>query len=178
MDIKNFNLLETNKVFIHWKKVDEELGFEICDDVKSFFSRTTGGYIRETVYFKEDYFFKTTVNDKYDHWISFNGCEGKVQVSLKTPKNEVNIENFIINAFREWTGGDDFGERILLGDFEFNIGSILILLNNNSGQVEWMDCGYGYFDVYDENPNGVIANSLQEFFDKCIESSTEERFLE
>jgi len=54
------------------------------------------------------------------------------------------------------------------------MGSILILLNNNSGKVEWMDCEYGYFDVYEENPNGVIANSLQEFFDKCSDSRAED----
>ncbi|WP_160679791.1 hypothetical protein [Clostridium sp. C8-1-8] len=169
MYIKEFNLLRPNQRLVKWEIVENELGYEICDDVKSFFSRTSGGYIRETVHFKEDYFFKTTGNDKYDHWISFNGCEGEVEVSLNTPKSEENIESFIIKAFRDWTGGNDFGHRILLGDFGFNIGSILILLNNNSGQVEWMDCEYGYFDVYEENPNGVVANSLQEFLDKCID---------
>lgn len=174
MDIKEFSLLETNKVLINWEKIEAELGFKICDDVKAFFTRIAGGYIEQIVDFKEDYFLKNTGNDKYDHWISFNECEGKVEISLITPKSEKNIENFIINAFREWTGGNNFGHRVLLGDFEFNIGSVLILLNNDSGQVEWMDCEYGYFDVYDENPNGVIANSLQEFLDKCVDSRVED----
>ncbi|QLY81836.1 hypothetical protein [Clostridium intestinale] len=173
MNIRDFNLLEPNKVLIHWEKVEEELGFKICDDVKAFFTRIAGGYIREIVYFKEDSFFKKTGIHKYDHWISFNECEGKVEISLNTPKSENNIEKFIINAFREWTGGNSFGHRALLGDFEFKIGSVLILLNNDSCQVEWMDCEYGYFDVYDENPNGVIANSLQEFLDKCADNRVE-----
>jgi hypothetical protein len=173
MNIKEFSSLKPNKRQVNWKLVEDELGYKLCDDLKSFFSRAYGGYIRQIVNFKEDYFFKTTGNDKYDNWISFNECEGNVEVSLKSPTNKENIEHFIIKAFREWTGGNDFGHRILLGDFGFNIGSVLILLNNNSGQVEWMDCEYGYFDVYEENPNGIIADSLQEFFDKCIDSSTD-----
>ncbi|WP_154694847.1 hypothetical protein [Clostridium botulinum] len=43
------------------------------------------------------------------------------------------------------------------------------MINNDSGKVEWIDCGYGYFDIYEENPNGVVANSLQEFLDKCVD---------
>ncbi|WP_252222461.1 MULTISPECIES: hypothetical protein [unclassified Clostridium] len=169
MDIREFSLLEHNSVSVNWEKVEVELGFVICQDVKDFFSRIAGGYIKEIVDFKENYFFNTTGIYEYDHWISFNECEGEIELSLITPKSEDNIENFIINAFREWTGGNDFGHRVLLGDFEFNIGGVLILINNDSGKVEWIDCGYGYFHIYEENPNGVVANSLQEFLDKCVD---------
>ena len=42
----------------------------------------------------------------------------------------------------------------------------MILFNNDTGNVEWIDCGYGYFDVYEENPNGIIANDIDEFLSK------------
>jgi hypothetical protein len=51
-------------------------------------------------------------------------------------------------------------------NFYFNIGEILILFNNDTGKIEWIDCGYGYFDIYEENPNGILANSIQEFLEK------------
>ena len=37
---------------------------------------------------------------------------------------------------------------------------------NDTGKIEWIDCGYGYFDIYEENPNGILANSIQEFLEK------------
>ena len=46
------------------------------------------------------------------------------------------------------------------------MGDFLILFNNNTGNVEWIDCGYGYFDIYEENPNGIIANDIDEFLSK------------
>ena len=71
----------------------------------------------------------------------------------------------IKTAFTDWTGGNDFGHRALIGAIVTNMGDFLVLFNNDTGNVEWMDCGYGYFDVYEENPNGIIADSVDAFFD-------------
>ncbi len=37
MDIREFSLLEHNNVSVNWEKVEVELGFVICQDVKDFF---------------------------------------------------------------------------------------------------------------------------------------------
>lgn len=68
--------------------------------------------------------------------------------------------------FGDWTGGNDFGHHALIGELLINIGQLYITFNNDTGRFEWVDLGYGYFDVYEENPYGIIADSAQEFLDK------------
>ena len=51
----------------------------------------------------------------------------------------------------------------MLGTIDTDMGEFLILFNNDTGNIEWNDCGYGHFEVYEENPNGIIANSIDEF---------------
>ena len=58
------------------------------------------------------------------------------------------------------------GDRAWIGVIKKDMGDFLILFNNDTGNVEWIDCGYGYFDVYEENPNGIIANDIDGFLSK------------
>ena len=58
-----------------------------------------------------------------------------------------------------------------MGNFYTKIGNILILFNNETGKVEWMDCEYGYFNVYEQNPNGVLANTMDEFIEKLSKTA-------
>lgn len=69
----------------------------------------------------------------------------------------------IETAFTHWTGGNDFGHRALIGTIDTDMGEFLILFNNDTGNIEWNDCGYGHFDIYEENPNGIISNNIEEF---------------
>lgn len=155
-----------NTILIDWEGIETEVGFQIHQDLKDFYSRISGTKIRDVVNFVEKIFLEETGNEKYDTWISFNQCEGKVQYSLTLIKSLENAAQEIKYAFQEWTGGNDFGHRAMIGQFYFNIGEILILFNNDTGKIEWVDCGYGYFDVYEENPNGILANSVQDFLEK------------
>lgn len=73
-----------------------------------------------------------------------------------------------VNAafFGDRTGGIDFGHRAYIGELLLNIGEISLIFNNDTGSFEWVDFGYGYFEVYEENPYGLVAHSAQEFLDK------------
>lgn len=45
-----------------------------------------------------------------------------------------------------------------------------VLLNKDAGNV---DCEYGYFVVYEENPNGILAHSVDESFANFSQSLAE-----
>ncbi len=167
MKLQEFLKKEIGTIQIDWKKVEDHMGFTIHKDLKDFYSRAAGKDIKGVVNFVEEKFIEKTGNERNDTWFSFNQCEGKVEYkfSLLPDKPESAVDS-IDYAFSEWTGGNDFGHRAFIGQFYCNIGQILILFNNDTGKIEWIDCGYGYFDVYEENPNGILANSIQEFFDK------------
>lgn len=167
MKLQEFLKKETGAIQIDWEKAETHMGFTIHKDLKSFYSRDAGKDIKGVVDFAEEKFIEKTGNERNDTWFSFNHCKGKVEYELNLlPKKPEKMIDAIDYIFSEWTGGNDFGHRAFLGQFYFNIGEILILFNNDTGKIEWMDCGYGYFDVYKENPNGVLANSMQEFLDK------------
>ena len=42
-----------------------------------------------------------------------------------------------------------------------NIGQIPIISNSDTGKFEWAGFSYGYSDVYEENPYGIIADTAQ-----------------
>ena len=78
-----------------------------------------------------------------------------------------NILDFIYEAFRgEWTGGNDFGYRAYVGEILINIGQVSLLFNNDTGEFEWVDFGYGNFDTFSDNPYGIVADNTQEFLNK------------
>ena len=108
-------------------------------------------------------FIQKTGNERFDTWFSFNECEGRLSYELYPIKVLENAEIEIEAAFTQWTGGNDFGHRAMIGTIDTNMGEFLILFNNDTGNIEWIDCGYGYFDVYEENPNGIIVNNIEEF---------------
>lgn len=62
-----------------------------------------------------------------------------------------------------WTGGNDFGQRVYIGELHTNIGSITIVINNQTGAVEWVDCEYGHYEKYEKNPHGILAENMDEF---------------
>ena len=163
--IKDFMKGEKGTLEIDWKKVEEYVGFSIHEDLKDFYSRMKCKTINGIIEFRKEKFIQNTGNERYDTWLS----EEKVEYELEPLNSLKNIEERIKRDFFVWTGGNEFGHRAMIGQFYFNIGQILILFNNDTGKIEWIDCGYGYFDVYEENPNGIMADSLGEFLEKFEE---------
>ena len=165
-ELKEFMQAEKGTLEIDWEKVEEYVGFSIHEDLKDFYSRIEARRIDGEVDFVEDVFVQKTGHERNDTWLSFNGCEEEVEYLLQPLRSLKDVEKQVKDAFFEWTGGNDFGHRAMIGKFYFNIGDVLILFNNDTGKIEWIDCGYGYFDVYEENPNGIMADSLGEFLEK------------
>ncbi len=167
MKMSTFLEKTRENVNIDWNEVENYLGFKLHDNVKVFFSRTLSeDGIQGVVNFCEKDFIEQTGDVRNDKWLSFNHCEGKVEFELELLTISENAKFEIEDAFNRWTGGNDFGPRVMIGQFYFNIGEILILINNDTGKIEWMDCGYGYFDIYEANPHGILANDIQEFLGK------------
>ena len=154
-----------------WEEIETELGFQLNEGLKSFYSRAYERIIRGEINFKEADYIVPTGNDKFDKWFSFNKIKGKIEIKLNTIKSQEDAQTRINNAFYEWKGKNDFGQRFLMGNFYTKIGNILILFNNETGKVEWMDCEYGYFNVYEQNPNGVLANTMDEFIEKLFKTA-------
>lgn len=165
MNLATFVKTQPNNIAIDWNKAEDELGFILHKNIKDFYSRTFGKCIKGRVNFTADKFLKKTDNEKFDNWFTFNKCEGIVEVEFY-PLERKNIIETLKSTFSYWTGGNDFGHRTLIGTFYMNIGQILILINNDTGKVEWIDCGYGYFDVYEQNPNGILADTITELLEK------------
>lgn len=147
---------------ISWEQAEKKLGFCIHQDLKYYtqiINRTYKGYVD----FVAEAFIEKTGNERFDSWFC-DGHDGYTTYTLEPLGSSIGA---ICASFDIWTGGNDFGHRAMLGTLQDRrLGQILILFNNDTGKVEWIDCEYGYFDTYEENPNGVLANSLSEFFDK------------
>ena len=43
---------------------------------------------------------------------------------------------------------------------------VLILFNNDTGCIEWLDCEYGGYGTLEKDPNGILANNIEEFLNK------------
>lgn len=157
---------------IDWIKVEETIGFSLHSDLKKFYSRLLCGEQKKILgkfFLIEEKFIKKTGNKRFDTWFSLNECEGDLFYELYPIKELEKAYIEIESAFTNWTGGNDFGHRALIGTINTDMGDFLILFNNDTGNVEWNDCGYGYFDIYEENPNGIIANNIEEFLLKLYE---------
>ena len=58
------------------------------------------------------------------------------------------------------------GKRALIGSIYADVGDILLLFNNDSGAIEWNDPGYGHFEIYENNPYGIFADNIDQFYNK------------
>lgn len=157
-----------NTLKIDWAAVEENLGFALHDNLKDLFSRITAKKVGGVMKYVPSEFVKEYINK--EDWLEgsnagFPNCEFDLWV-LENTKTDYVCRFFQDAFFGDWTGGNDFGRRALVGELFINIGQLYITFNNDTGRFEWVDLGYGYFDVYEENPYGIIADGTQEFLDK------------
>lgn len=159
-------------VSVKWEAVEEKLGFKLHDELKKLYSRIliekpTWDFTRFSANFIKSY-----LNPKFDDWFAEDTAEGKstdVKLYLLSNTDEEYLYDFFDEGFNgDWTGDNDFGSRMLIGSLELSVGEILIIFNNDNGEYELNDCGYGYFPVYEDNPTGIIADSTEEFLSKLI----------
>ena len=175
MNLVQFLNSNVGSIEFDWDAIEAELGFQVSDGLKSFYSRAYERIIRGEIKFIESDFVVPTGNEKFDKWFSFNKAEGEIEIKLDVIKSQDVALSRVVGAYKEWQGGKDFGQRFLIGTLYMNIGNVLILFNNVTEKVEWMDCEYGYFKVYEENPNGVLANNMDEFIEKLKRTVVQDR---
>lgn len=165
-------------VNIDWAAVEKSLGFALHENIKNLYSRILGGKGRRStvegvIKFDPKDFVKEYVS-KEDWLADINEVNAgrdfcEFELYLLAGSGTEYVSSFFGDAFKgDWTGGNDFGHRAYIGEIILNIGQISIIFNNDTGRFEWVDIGYGYFEIYEENPYGIIADSAQEFLDKFV----------
>ena len=168
--IEHWRLTAPNTLDIDWAGLEKALGFPLHDNFKDFYSRITANVeIEGRMTFDPSKFVKEYVSAE-DGWLDeANGDRKQCEFTL-LPLKETGSEHLrkLVNEafFGEWTGGNDFGHRAYIGELILNISQISLVFNNDTGAFEWVDFEYGYYEVYEENPYGIVANSAQEFLDK------------
>lgn len=157
-----------NTLKIDWAAVEEKLGFTLHEELKSFYSRITAKNVSGEIKYDAAELVKEYVNRK--DWLvgahkDFPNCQFEL-ISLEKTDTDYVCDFFKDAFFGDWTGGNDFGRRAFLGEIIINIGQISLVFNNDTGRFEWVDFGWGYCDVYEDNPYGILADSADELLAK------------
>lgn len=146
-----------------FQKAESQLGFPLRESVRDFYSRAFAKKVEGRVNIPAKGFTLPIGNARFDTWFSFNKIRGKTEFQLFPCANAKGSARFIYGSFTEWTGGNDFGERAFIGELFTGIGAISLVINNQTGAVEWVDCEYGQYDNFEENPHGILADSMDSF---------------
>lgn len=169
-DLKKFADTLPYTLNIDWNSIEKNIGFKIHENIKNFFSRMTGEQI--DFYVKIDFrdFVQTPENsEKYSDW--FDDYSGIICANINPLFSLDNTVKIIKHLFA--IGGE--ANRIHIGNFYLDIGDISILINNDNGNIEWCDFGYGYFEVYEENPFAVMSTDVQKFLDMLTANEKTEK---
>ncbi len=163
---KDFISTPCGNVHLDWNLVEDTIGFNMHPGLKDFYSRVICNEQNsiDGKYFLEESQFDKAIKKEYDSWISL--ISGDLYFSLYPLRTLNDYKNKIQLAFTRWTGGYDMGKRAMIGDIETSVGLILLLFNNDTGSIEWNDPGYGHFEIYEENPYGIFAKDIEEFYIK------------
>ncbi len=163
IDLKKLAETSPYTLRIDWDNIEKNVGFKLHENVKNFFSRIICKEIEFLTTFYFEKFTQTSENsEKYSNWL--DDYSGICQTSLNPLYSLNNIEKIIKHRFE--IGGES--NRIHIGNFFLDIGQVSILINNDNGNIEWCDFGYGYFEVYEENPFAVMSADVQEFLDMLL----------
>lgn len=152
-----------------FQKAETLLGFSLHESVRNFYSRAFAKKVEGQVNIPARGSTLPIGNarfNSFDTWFSFNKIKGKTEFRLFPCDSAKGSARFIRDSFTEWTGGNDFGERVLIGELFTVIGAISLVINNQTGAVEWVDCEYGQYENFEENPHGILADSTDSFLRK------------
>ena len=173
--IKQLQATAAGTITIDWNAVEKIIGFQLHDNIKNFYSRILGsknkyGKISGRIKYDPVKFVKRYANK--ENWLVNANSDlnhAEFSLDLMTQTDVEYVSGYLQEAFKgEWTGGNDFGNRAYIGEILINIGQITLVFNNDTGEYEWVDFGYGYYDIYSDNPYGIVADNTQEFLDKFI----------
>ena len=171
MTISDWKNTAAGTLDIDWGAVEQRLGFSVHAELRGLYSRivsTERWGVRGCMEYHPEVLVKEYAN-RPDWLVNANGDGRYAEYTLLPLARTDNdhVCDFFQDAFSgEWTGGNDFGHRAYLGELLINIGQITLVFNNDTGRFEWVDFGWGYCEVYEDNPYGIIADSAQEFIDK------------
>ncbi len=164
-DLKRLAETSPYTLNIDWNNIETSIGVKLHENVKNFFSRITCKQIDFLTTFNFEQFTQTSENsEKYPHWLDEDS--GICQTDFEPLYSLNNVAEDIKHRFE--IGGNS--NRIFIGSFFLNIGDVAILINNDNGNIEWCDFGYGYFEVYEENPFAVMSTDVQTFLDMLVEN--------
>lgn len=172
--LENWKTTKPGTLPINWTYAETVVGFKLHKNFKDLYSRTLINDERKKLLkgmmkFSPEEFVKEYISSKEDWFENANGRKASCRFTLRpiiySGTNYMCL--FVKEAFwGVWTGGNDFGRRAYIGNISLDIGHISIIFNNNTGKFEWVDFGYRYFEIYEENPFGIIADTTQEFLNK------------
>ena len=170
MEFNSWKTTAPETLKIDWSEAEKAVGFKLHDNFKNLYSRITSDIeIDGRMPFTPAKFVKEYISAD-EGWLDEANGEREMCDYTLIPIRETDsgyLTKFVKEAFfGEWTGGCDFGHRAYIGELILNIGQISLIFNNDTGAFEWVDFEYGYYEVYDENPYGIVAHSAQEFLDK------------
>lgn len=146
--------LFANTEILDFTKVERELGFIIHSDLKEYYASYFFNKIEGVIASSQ-----VPLTEKWGNWFEFNEVD-ELEITLQGLKKSEDLNEHIMHSFRAWTGDYDFGQRFWIGSIYTNIGTILVLFNNQTGVIEWIDPEYGYFGNLEEDPNGKLTDSL------------------
>ena len=170
MEFNSWKTTQAGTLKIDWSEAEKALGFTLHENFKDLYSRiTASGEIDGSMKFVPGNFVKEYVSAE-NGWLDEANGESEMCDFTLIPIREIGNDylcEFVKEAFfGEWTGGNDFGHRAFIVELLLNIGQISLIFNNDTGAFEWVDFEYGYYEIYDENPYGIVAHSAQEFLNK------------
>lgn len=149
------NLNEVIEYF-DFSKVEHKLGFNIHPELKGYFNSYYFDVIEGIIFPNQ-----IKLTDKWGSWFEFEGQHKNIIVTLDGIENkDINIERYIQIGFTEWTGGYDFGRRFHIGSMFDKRGDILLVFNNDTANIEWIDCEWGCYGDLEKDPNGILAESI------------------
>ena len=163
VSIQEFVSIESGSIEPDFEKAEILLGFRLNKSARDFYSKVFAKKIEGEVIIPEEGYTIPIGNERFDTWFQSNSIKGRIKIQLFPCTDLKSSARFIRDHFYMWTGGNNFGERIFIGDFSTGIGQITIVINNQTNAVEWIDCGYGNYVKYDKNPNGILAGNIDQF---------------
>ncbi|OGO84063.1 MAG: hypothetical protein A2Y22_03355 [Clostridiales bacterium GWD2_32_59] len=145
---------------IEFKNVEESIGFELHRNLKEFWNSFCFNQIDGILHPSQ-----IKLTEKWGNWFDYEGQNEEILITLLGIKVDDDISKIVHTRLSSWTGGIDFGKRIELGTIEDTRGDMILVFNNDTGEIEWIDFEYGQFGDLNKDPNGVLADSIEELLE-------------